>query len=94
MHWFATSSFLTPEFAQKQLEGFLIGKREEYLNHSSAHNYTVTQKDFNNKLTTELLELASSLGYIFDRFSFVQVRDRIRCYYKSYLQSLKKQQKL
>eukprot|EP00545_Synedropsis_sp_CCMP1620_P003301 CAMPEP_0119012262 /NCGR_PEP_ID=MMETSP1176-20130426/6181_1 /TAXON_ID=265551 /ORGANISM="Synedropsis recta cf, Strain CCMP1620" /LENGTH=261 /DNA_ID=CAMNT_0006965183 /DNA_START=96 /DNA_END=881 /DNA_ORIENTATION=+ len=72
------------------LEGFLIGKREEYLQHSSAYNYTVTQKDFNNKLTTELLKLASSLGYIFDRFSFVQIRDRIRCYYKSYLQSLKK----
>lgn len=39
-----------------------------------------------------MIELASEHGYIFDEddFSFVTVRDRIRCYYKSYVQSLKK----
>ena len=39
-----------------------------------------------------LLELAAECGYVFDEheFSFVAVRDRIRCYYKSYVQSLKK----
>jgi len=31
-------------------------------------------------------------GYVFDEkdFSFVSIRDRIRCYYKSYVQSSKK----
>jgi len=39
-----------------------------------------------------LLELATEHGYLFDEgeFNFVTVRDRIRCYYKSYVQSAKK----
>jgi hypothetical protein len=39
-----------------------------------------------------MLELAAEHGYIFDdtEFSFVTVRDRIRCYFKSYVQSAKK----
>lgn len=39
-----------------------------------------------------MLELAAQHGYIFDEseFSFVTVRDRIRCYFKSYVQSAKK----
>ncbi|KAL7566246.1 hypothetical protein ACA910_011309 [Epithemia clementina (nom. ined.)] len=74
-----------------ELEQFLITNREEYLRHS-ALNYTVQQKQYNNRLTDELLELATRHGYIFDtqEFSFVTVRDRIRCYYKSYVQSAKK----
>jgi len=58
------------------------------------HNYTSTQKEFNNELTNQLLNLAASSGYIFDRFLYVEVRDRIRCYYKSYLQSLKQKNSL
>lgn len=74
-----------------ELEQFLITNRDEYLRHS-ALNYTVQQKQYNNRLTDELLELATRHGYIFDtqEFSFVTVRDRIRCYYKSYVQSAKK----
>lgn len=74
-----------------ELEAFLIANREEYLRHS-ALNYTTQQKQYNNKLTERLIELASSHGYVFDKeaFSFVTVRDRIRCYYKSYVQSSKK----
>lgn len=72
-----------------KLEQFLIEKREEYLRYSSTLNYTSSQKDFNNNLTTSVLKLAASHGYVFERFSFAQVRDRIRCYYKSYLQSIK-----
>lgn len=55
-------------------------------------NYTIQQKQYNNRLTEKLLELATENGYIFDEaeFSFVTVRDRIRCYYKSYVQSAKK----
>lgn len=73
------------------LEAFLIANRGEYLRHS-ALNYTMQQKNYNNRLTERLLELASENGYIFDEeaFSFVTVRDRIRCYFKSYVQSRKK----
>jgi len=74
-----------------QLEAFLIHNREEYLRHS-ALNYTAQQKKFNNNLTERILELADQRGYVFDEeeFDFVTVRDRIRCYYKSYVQSSKK----
>lgn len=74
-----------------ELEQFLIANREEYLRHS-ALNYTVQQKQYNNHLTERLLELATEHGYVFDEkeFSFVTVRDRIRCYYKSFVQSAKK----
>ena len=53
---------------------------------------TAEQKHFNNQLTEGLLELAAKLNYVFDEtcFNFVTVRDRIRCYYKSYVQSSKK----
>mmetsp|Transcript_6601 Transcript_6601/g.7578 ORF Transcript_6601/g.7578 Transcript_6601/m.7578 type:complete len:710 (+) Transcript_6601:172-2301(+) len=74
-----------------ELEGFLIDNRDEYLHHS-ALNYTKEQKQYNNQLTARLIKLASKCGYAFDIevFSFVAIRDRIRCYYKSYVQSLKK----
>ena len=74
-----------------ELEAFMIANREEYLRHS-ALNYTVQQKIYNNKITEQLLEIASEHGYVFDEveFSFVTVRDRIRCYFKSYVQSAKK----
>ena len=74
-----------------ELEDFLIANRTEYLRHS-ALNYTAEQKHFNNRLTEGLLELAAKLNYVFDEtcFNFVAVRDRIRCYYKSYVQSSKK----
>ena len=70
----------------------MIANRDEYLRHS-ALNYTVQQKKYNNELTQRLIDLASATGYVFDEqtFSFVCVRDRIRCYFKSYVQSKKKQ---
>ncbi len=39
-----------------------------------------------------MIQLAAENGFAFDDtdFSFVTVRDRIRCYYKSYVQSMKK----
>merc|ERR1712071_51452 len=74
-----------------ELEAFLIQNREEYLRHS-ALNYTAQQKKYNNRLTERILDLADQQGYVFDEdeFDFVTVRDRIRCYYKSYVQSSKK----
>jgi hypothetical protein len=74
-----------------ELENFLIANREEYLRHS-ALNYTMQQKQYNNHLTERLVDLASENGYVFDSkvFTFVAIRDRIRCYFKSYVQSRKK----
>eukprot|EP00566_Odontella_aurita_P010873 CAMPEP_0113568968 /NCGR_PEP_ID=MMETSP0015_2-20120614/24141_1 /TAXON_ID=2838 /ORGANISM="Odontella" /LENGTH=408 /DNA_ID=CAMNT_0000471563 /DNA_START=86 /DNA_END=1312 /DNA_ORIENTATION=- /assembly_acc=CAM_ASM_000160 len=88
------TTILKKKFSWKnypELEAFLIANREEYLRHSTL-NYTVQQKQYNNLLTERMLALAAESGYIFDEadFSFVTVRDRIRCYYKSYVQSLKK----
>ncbi len=69
----------------------MIENREEYLEHSS-RNYTVAQKQYNNMLTERLLEVAEKAGYAFDQdeFNFVSIRDRIRCYYKSYVQTVRK----
>lgn len=90
----AEKKVLRKKFSWKsypELEDFLIANREEYLRHS-AMNYTSQQKEYNNRLTERLLELASDCGYVFDEesFSFVSIRDRIRCYFKSYVQSKKK----
>lgn len=78
-----------------ELEAFLVENRETYLQHS-AMNYTQEQKEYNNKLTERLLEVADENGYIFhaNDFDFVSIRDRIRCYYKSYVQAKKKKGKI
>jgi len=69
----------------------LITNREEYLSFS-ARNYTIEQRDYNNRLTTKLLEHATVSGYpdLFQHCAFSAVRDRIRSYYKSYVQSFKR----
>jgi hypothetical protein len=74
-----------------ELEQFLIANRDEYLRHS-ALNYTAEQKQFNNWLTGRLLEIAEHYEYVFDPddFNYVGIRDRIRCYYKSYVQTMRK----
>merc|ERR1711935_920433 len=74
-----------------ELEEFLIIKREEYLSYS-AKNYTIEQRDYNNRLTSMLLEHAEASGYstLFESCTFSAVRDRIRSYYKSYVQSFKR----
>lgn len=43
-------------------------------------------------LTERLIALAEKNGYVFDPddFNFVAIRDRIRCYYKSYVQTARK----
>jgi hypothetical protein len=74
-----------------ELERFLITHRDEYLRHSSK-NYTLEQKQYNNWLTDQLIEVAEKNHYVFDpeEFNFVSIRDRIRCYYKSYVQTARK----
>jgi type IV secretory pathway VirB10-like protein len=69
----------------------LITNRDDYLKHSSK-NYTAEQKQYNNWLTQQLLEVAERHRYVFDpeEFNFVAIRDRIRCYYKSYVQTARK----
>jgi len=77
--------------AYPELEEFLIDNREEYLSYS-ARNYTIEQRDYNNRLTSRLLEHAENSGYptLFENCAFSAVRDRIRSYYKSYVQSFKR----
>jgi len=75
------------------LEAYLINNREEYLQYSSELNYTAEQKRYNNTLTQGLLDVAKEEGYLFDDFTFAAIRDRIRCYYKSYVQATKKKKK-
>mmetsp|Transcript_5850 Transcript_5850/g.11958 ORF Transcript_5850/g.11958 Transcript_5850/m.11958 type:complete len:621 (+) Transcript_5850:273-2135(+) len=74
-----------------ELERFLISNRDDYLEHSSK-NYTAEQKQYNNWLTERLLEVADNHNYAFDPedFNFVAIRDRIRCYYKSFVQTARK----
>mmetsp|Transcript_36978 Transcript_36978/g.40109 ORF Transcript_36978/g.40109 Transcript_36978/m.40109 type:complete len:412 (-) Transcript_36978:336-1571(-) len=82
--------------AYPELECFLIQNREEYLSYSSTKNYTTEQRDYNNRLTARLLEHTNSnqstdlYADLFTHCSFSQVRDRIRSYYKSYVQSFKR----
>lgn len=76
-----------------ELEDFLIANREEYLSYS-ARNYTMEQKEYNNNLTARVLELAEASGHTdlcdTQLYTFSTVRDKIRCYYKSYVQSSKR----
>jgi hypothetical protein len=50
------------------------------------------QKQYNNWLTERLMDVAAKHHYVFDKedFNFVAIRDRIRCYYKSYVQTARK----
>ena len=75
------------------LEAYLVKNRDEYLQYSSELNYTAEQKRYNNTLTQGLLDLAEEEGYLFEDFTFAAIRDRIRCYYKSYVQATKKKKK-
>jgi len=75
------------------LEAYLVNNREEYLQYSSELNYTAEQKRYNNTLTQGLLDVAKEEGYLFEDFTFAAIRDRIRCYYKSYVQATKKKKK-
>lgn len=76
-----------------ELEDYLVKNRQEYLEYSSSLNYTAEQKRYNNTLTQGLLDLAADAGYVFEGFTFAAVRDRIRCYYKSYVQAAKKKKR-
>jgi len=73
-----------------ELENYLVEHRASYLQYSAKLNYTAEQKKYNNGLTQGLLDLAAQEGYMFEGFTFAMVRDRIRCYYKSYVQAVKK----
>jgi len=77
--------------AYPELEDFLIKNRDEYLSFS-AKNYTIEQRDYNNRLTSQCLEYSIQCGYsdLFQDSVFASVRDRIRSYYKSYVQSFKR----
>lgn len=87
---------LRPKYSWKsypELEAYLIDHREQYLQYSNSLNYTKEQKRYNNILTQGLLELAGNTGYVFECFTFAAIRDRIRCFYKSFVQANKKKKK-
>ena len=87
---------LRPKYSWKsypELEAYLIDHREQYLQYSNSRNYTKEQKRYNNHLTQGLLELAGNTGYVFEGFTFAAIRDRIRCFYKSFVQANKKKKK-
>jgi hypothetical protein len=86
------SHFKSVVVAVIKLEKYLLANQEDYFEYSS-RNYTAEQRKYNNNLTRGLLDLASIDGYVFEEFTFSMVRDRIRCYYKSYSQSAKKKRK-
>jgi hypothetical protein len=92
-HYFPTSTHRTIIIILTELEKFLIATREEYLSYS-ARNYTVEQKEYNNRLTAHVRDLAVKYGYTDladpEQYSFSTVRDKIRCYFKSYVQSSKR----
>ena len=77
-----------------ELEIYLINHRKQYLECSNAMNYTKAQKNYNNELTQGLLKLAANEGYVFEEFTFAAVRDRIRCFYKSFVQATKKKKRV
>jgi hypothetical protein len=77
-----------------ELEIYLINHRKQYLECSNAMNYTKAQKNYNNELTQGLLQLAANEGYVFEEFTFAAVRDRIRCFYKSFVQATKKKKRV
>ncbi|GKY92275.1 hypothetical protein MPSEU_000198600 [Mayamaea pseudoterrestris] len=96
-HKTQAETILRPKFSWKtypELESYLVEHRSKYLQFSSQRNYTRDQKRYNNKLTQGLLALASESGYVFEGFTFAAIRDRIRCYYKSYVQACKKKKRV
>jgi hypothetical protein len=40
------------------------------------------------------LQLAANEGYVLEEFTFAAVRDRIRCFYKSFVQATKKKKRV
>ena len=60
----------------------------------SAKNYTIEQRDYNKRLTSQLLDRANESGYPeFKECPFSAVRDRIRSYYKSRFSSTRKRRR-
>lgn len=91
-----TKGILRKKFSWKsypELEAYLVKNRPQYMEYSSQLNYTAEQKRYNNTLTQGLLDVAAEEGYVFEGFTFAAIRDRIRCYYKSYVQANKKKKR-
>lgn len=93
VHGSVVKATLRKKFSWKnypELEQYLVDHRAEYMQYSSQLNYTAEQKQYNNDLTHGLLSIAAEAGYRFEDFTFAAIRDRIRCYYKSFVQASKK----
>ena len=69
---------------------------KKYYHVSNKLNYTIEQKNYNNELTRKVIDYAYSLDIVFckeDFKTFASIRDRIRCFYKSYSVYLRKKKK-
>ena len=82
-----------------ELKRFLMEHREEFLTYSSNQNYTTEQRDYNNRLTTRFLCHAKTTtpdyyDVVWKRMAFTEVRNKIRSYYKSYVQSKKRKHQM
>ncbi|KAL3786681.1 hypothetical protein HJC23_002770 [Cyclotella cryptica] len=74
------------------LEAILRENMEEYYEMSTTRCMTKAQLDFNNKLVNLIKDEASSRGWVWGEGygDDKQIRNRIRCYYKSHIQNAKK----
>ena len=82
-----------------ELKRFLIENREEFLAYSSNKNYTTEQRHYNNRLTTRFLCHAKTktpghYDLVWKGMAFTDVRNKIRCYYKGYVQSKKRRHQI